>query len=103
MMEYGMKSIAPSGYSARVDDEACVSCGKCADACPFGAIVAEGRTILYDQSKCMGCEACVELCPKGARRMVRDESKGLPLDVRSMGAEVIDQRGLRSWSEAKES
>lgn len=91
MMAYGMNQIAPSGYSAQVNEQACTSCGKCADICPFGAIVAEGKTVVYDPRRCMGCEACVELCPKGARRMVRDESKGLPLDVREMDQEVIQQ------------
>jgi ferredoxin len=87
MKEYGANMIAPSGYSAEVDGELCDQCGKCADACPFDAVMTEGRTMVYDAEKCMGCGVCVTLCPTGARKLVRDESKGTPLDVRTMGQE----------------
>jgi Pyruvate/2-oxoacid:ferredoxin oxidoreductase delta subunit len=31
---------------------------------------------------CMGCGVCVEQCPTQAMTLVRDEKKGIPLDVR---------------------
>ncbi len=91
MMDYDVRWLAPSGYSAQVDSEACNSCGKCANACPFDAIIAQGKAVVYDPAKCMGCGVCVGVCPQDARRLVRDESKGLPLDVRGMEQQRVEQ------------
>jgi ferredoxin len=38
--------------------------------------------IAQDWQKCMGCGICIDACPNHARSLVRDEGKGLPLDVR---------------------
>ncbi|MDW5562390.1 MAG: 4Fe-4S binding protein [Methanomassiliicoccus sp.] len=91
MKEFGAQMIAPSGYSASVDAELCNSCGKCAEVCAFDAIVADKKTVVYDVAKCMGCGACVTLCPTNARKLVRDESKGIPLDVSTMDRQVMEQ------------
>lgn len=42
-------------------------CGRCAKACPTGAVgIAEGL-IRFDRSKCTECLACVRTCPSGAQ------------------------------------
>jgi ferredoxin len=33
---------------------------------------------------CLGCGACEALCPQGIITLVRDEAKGIPLDVRQL-------------------
>ncbi len=78
---------APSGYAARVDRELCSGCGACAGACHFEAIEMDGENrSLTVYSRCMGCGICVEACAAGARSLVRDERKGLPLDIRVLEA-----------------
>jgi Fe-S-cluster-containing dehydrogenase component len=53
-----------------VDDEVCVQCNACADACPFDAIFFHEATGRY--LKCDLCAGrregplCVQLCPSGA-------------------------------------
>jgi hypothetical protein len=81
MMKYGSPAVASSGYVAEVNAIQCKSCGACARACPFGASVFDGVAVV-DWKKCLGCGVCESQCTHGARMLVRDERKGVPLDVR---------------------
>jgi len=68
---------------AYINQELCIECGRCHDACPFnaisdvqrpcirsceiGAIKIDGdRKAYIDDSKCVSCGACVYQCPFGA-------------------------------------
>lgn len=42
-------------------------CGRCAKACPAGAVSVINGLICFDRSKCTGCNACVRACPTGAQ------------------------------------
>lgn len=68
---------------AHIDKSKCINCGKCAQACPYSAIInrkrpcenackvkaispsAEGSASI-DNDKCISCGACVYQCPFGA-------------------------------------
>ena len=61
----------------RLDSSGCISCMKCVEACPFGAIYAHAD--LDHPVKCDLCDGqpkCVEKCPKGAIRFIPEESMG---------------------------
>jgi anaerobic carbon-monoxide dehydrogenase iron sulfur subunit len=61
----------------QLDRSSCVSCMKCVEACPFGAIYAHGD--LENPVKCDLCGGqpkCVEKCPKGALRFIPEKSLG---------------------------
>jgi NAD-dependent dihydropyrimidine dehydrogenase PreA subunit len=81
MNSYGMRTIAPSGYSAKFEQEKCKACGKCAKACPFGAIAFEDKKVQFNYDKCMGCGICSSTCPQDAWSLILDVNKGLPMDV----------------------
>lgn len=81
MVKYGIPMLAPSGYRAEINDCRCLKCGACAKACPFQAISADCRV---DREKCMGCGVCLSVCPKKAISLIRDETKGIPLDVQAI-------------------
>ncbi len=51
---------------ARVDPEKCVGCGKCAEACPFGAIEIKDGKAVVSETLCRGCRVCASACPTGA-------------------------------------
>lgn len=74
--------LTSSGYVAAIDRSACSLCGACEADCPFDALTLREDFVELDWHKCLGCGACEALCPSGAAFLVRDERKGVPLDVR---------------------
>jgi Na+-translocating ferredoxin:NAD+ oxidoreductase subunit B len=64
---------------AWIDEETCIGCMKCIQACPVDAIVGASKvmhTILPDE--CTGCELCIPPCPVDCIRM---EMTSLPADA----------------------
>ena len=76
-------AITPGDSKMRIDSNRCKSCGMCAKACPYGAIIHQERpckkacpvgAISYDEagvcqideSKCIHCGHCIHNCPFGA-------------------------------------
>ncbi len=47
-------------------DDKCVSCGRCAEICPVGAIRIEGGKPVWIKDKCFKCCACINRCPAHA-------------------------------------
>jgi ferredoxin len=84
MTRYGIPMMASSGYIAEIDQELCDLCGACVDACPFNALSAHDTRLERNWELCMGCGVCEVKCPIQAISLVRDDKKGIPLDVRTM-------------------
>ncbi len=60
--------------SLRVDHEACTLCGRCVEACPYGALKeADGHLRATEQ--CNLCGACIEECPVGALALEAQEGE----------------------------
>jgi electron transport complex protein RnfB len=62
---------------AFIDEDACIGCTKCIQACPTDAIVGASRlmhTVIPD--RCTGCELCIPPCPVDCIAMLpaRDEA-----------------------------
>jgi ferredoxin len=80
----GTPMLASSGYMNRVEASLCCGCGICADACQFGALVADNGVAVVDADACMGCGVCVSHCEQGALSLVRDPSRGEPLEIHKL-------------------
>lgn len=70
------------GPQLMVFEDLCTGCGRCAEICPAGAVVSNGKTYNRDTALCTNCGACAEQCPAKARvmsgkRMTIDEVMGI--------------------------
>jgi formate hydrogenlyase subunit 6/NADH:ubiquinone oxidoreductase subunit I len=109
MMKKGQQCMFSSGYVAQVNVDQCIGCGLCAKTCCFEAITIEDRPpeesqapassssspappakpksrklAVINRDRCMGCGACEVKCPKKCITLVRDTTKGDPLDIKAL-------------------
>lgn len=61
-------AIAETDGVFRVDEDACIACYECVDACPHGVMFA--HPTLEAPIKCTLCRECVEICPRDALVLV---------------------------------
>ncbi len=52
------------------DEDKCVACGKCAKACPIGAIHLYEKELKLHDWRCIGCGVCIGKCKKQALKLV---------------------------------
>lgn len=88
-LEHPCKEICPKGAismvngKSHIDSEKCIKCGRCADACPYNAIIKQERPCAkacgvdaigsdeygradIDYDKCVSCGMCLVSCPFAA-------------------------------------
>lgn len=53
-------------FGMKIDEEKCISCGKCMKVCPSVAITKEGKKYSITKNDCLVCRACTEVCPVDA-------------------------------------
>lgn len=57
-----------------INEEECIGCGICVDACPQEVLeVTGGMVAVANEDSCIACGDCVEECPMGAITEVVEE------------------------------
>jgi NAD-dependent dihydropyrimidine dehydrogenase PreA subunit len=85
--QHGTPMLASSGYRAEINSDDCIGCETCVPYCQFDALQMESFTAVIDPEKCMGCGICIDKCVQNAIHLVRDPSKGQPLEI----SELMDR------------
>lgn len=78
-----------SNFYARIDADACVGCGLCADRCHMDAITVVDKKTVIDPLKCIGCGVCVPACKLGAMRLEQKERACVPPETTEQLYETI--------------
>ncbi|MGC8817449.1 MAG: P-loop NTPase [Candidatus Hadarchaeum sp.] len=71
---------------ARVDVDKCVSCGKCVEVCPFGAMaMPDGGRAIVVELMCEGCGVCKLVCPTNAIEVNEADTGTLSIEETKYG------------------
>jgi NADH-quinone oxidoreductase subunit F/NADP-reducing hydrogenase subunit HndC len=76
-----------------IDQEECILCGLCKQACAFDAVKETRRSFFIDRDYCTKCKACYNVCPVNAVKIRRlyerlEEELKIPSDQ----VEIIERR-----------
>jgi NADH-quinone oxidoreductase subunit F/NADP-reducing hydrogenase subunit HndC len=78
----------------RIEQEECILCGLCKQACAFDAVVETRRSFYIDQVYCTKCKACYQACLIGAVKIEKQKYGRLEeeLSIPPVGIEIIERR-----------
>jgi NAD-dependent dihydropyrimidine dehydrogenase PreA subunit len=77
----GAPMLASSGYISSVNEELCIGCGICMEYCPFSVLSLGDYFVKIDFDACMGFGVCMDQCDQGALSLIKEPSKGEPLEI----------------------
>lgn len=69
--------VVTSNYIAKIDEDLCIQCDNCIEACPVNAISNgnNGDTPVVDESLCLGCGVCALDCQSESLKLVQRKQR----------------------------
>lgn len=71
-----------------INQDECILCGLCKQACAFGAVKETRRSFFIAQEYCTKCKACYQACPVGAVKIVKKAYERLEEELRLPDEEI---------------
>ncbi len=97
LKELGVANVvARSAFVNTVDEERCIGCLDCLEACQFGALSYD-EFAQVDEARCMGCGVCVLACPEDALALAArpaEQVKPPPSDEEAWRVSRAEARGI---------
>jgi NADH-quinone oxidoreductase subunit F/NADP-reducing hydrogenase subunit HndC len=88
-----------------IEQEECILCGLCKEACAFGAVKEMRRSFFVDQDRCKKCKACYLACPVGAVKIKKERHVKLEEEFKipSDSIEIMERRTKMTLKDILES
>lgn len=100
--DYRHKEDFYSGKVARINQDICKGCGKCARICRFDAVSQNEGKWTVDELSCEGCAYCSEICPAEAIENIPCLAGELYISTIRTGGEMVHARlGIGSDNSGK--
>ena len=78
-----------SGVIAKINQDDCISCGKCKEVCRFDAIPIIDEKYIVDELNCEGCGYCARICPTEAIDMEEDNVGKWHISKTRLGSTLV--------------
>jgi NAD-dependent dihydropyrimidine dehydrogenase PreA subunit len=86
--------IMATYFLRTTDEEACVGCGACIEACPVDALVMGGELPTVHEEVCIGCGLCALPCPSDAVRLKRRADVAPPATFAELHGQILEEKRL---------
>ncbi|MEN8119423.1 MAG: CoB--CoM heterodisulfide reductase iron-sulfur subunit A family protein [Bacteroidota bacterium] len=91
---------------AKINHDACVWCGKCAEVCEFDAIkkITKGSKEVAEvnESTCTGCSVCAPVCPEDAIQITNFTDNEIMGMIEGFMTEIVSDGSEKETEETKE-
>jgi len=85
------KAAQHQANRAEIDFVKCTGCGKCVEACSFGALSLLQEKVVRDDERCMNCNTCFYLCPEGVFYLAPQAKERLQIYLAHSASGVLSQ------------
>jgi Na+-translocating ferredoxin:NAD+ oxidoreductase subunit B len=96
----GMQETHRPAQVALIQQQACIGCTKCIQACPVDAIIGSSKKLHHIISwECTGCGLCIEPCPVDCIEMIEIEKPGYD---KNLAKHRYEAKQMRQEEQARE-